>query len=553
MTDLAGITSLEGSGPRAAPPQRAAPGRGRRPRPGRRPTGRTWAVLWLVVLVWSVLGLLPEGEVVNPGGWSFFADFWAHAARPELSADFLADTLDATLTTVAFGVLGTLASVVIGLVLAPVMSQTWWAPATGSPVARALRGAGLLLTRVTVALPRGVHEAVWGLLLIGVLGRDPLVGVLAIAIPFGAITAKVYSELLDEADHAPYEMLRRSGAGRVSAAAYGLLPGLVPAATSYAFYRFECSLRSAVILGMIGAGGLGLQLSLAFAGLQYGQMWTSIYALIVLGAVIDRWGAWLRRGANPRRWGISGVLGLVLAVAAVGHLRPDPAAWFSADTVDRLGRLVDDLVPPALPAGGLFELVSRSVETLQMSVLAISIAATLGVVVALVAARGATSPARRVAAWAARQLLLVTRAVPPPVWALLVLFVVFPGPLPGAIALGIYTFGILGRLFAEAVEELDPRPRQALTQLGAPGTASFAYASLPAALGQLVSFTLYRWEVTARETVVVGVVGAGGLGRLLEEQRAGFDYPAMAGTVLALIAVCLLVDLLSLAVRSSLR
>ena len=73
---------------------------------------------------------------------------------------------------------------------------------------------------------------------------------------------------------------------------------------------------------------------------------------------------------------------------------------------------------------------------------------------ALLATRGATSRPRRLSSWAARLLLLLTRAVPPPVWALLVLFVVFPGPLPGAIALGVYTFGVLGRLFAEAIEEL---------------------------------------------------------------------------------------------------
>jgi phosphonate transport system permease protein len=240
-------------------------------------------------------------------------------------------------------------------------------------------------------------------------------------------------------------------------------------------------------------------------------------------------------------------------VGSVWHLAPDLSRWFSGRTLELLGRLVDDLVPPQLPEGGWTALLERTVETLQMSVVGISLAAMLGVAVALLAARGSGSPLRALLGWGARQVLLVTRAVPPPVWALLLLFVIFPGPLPGALALGIYTFGILGRLFAEVVEELDQRPRDALVALGASPMTSFAYASVPAAAGQLIAYTLYRWEVTARETVVVGVVGAGGLGRMLEQQRAAFDYDAMATTVLALIVVCVVVDLLSLAVRTSLR
>jgi phosphonate transport system permease protein len=398
-----------------------------------------------------------------------------------------------------------------------------------------------------------VHEAVWGLLLVSVLGRDPVVGVLAIAIPFGAITAKVYSEILDEADHGPYDAFRAAGAGRLTALCYGVVPTTLGALTSYAFYRFECSVRAAVILGMIGAGGLGFQLALSFQGLQYEQMWTSLYALIALSAGADRWGAWLRRGGSPTRTRLTAVLAALLAVASVWHLAPEASRWSSTRTWRLIAQLADDVTPLRLPREGWAGLVGGAVETLQMSILAAVLATVLGAAVALVAARGGTSPGRRVAGWGARTLLLVTRAVPPPVWALLVLFVVLPGPLPGALALGIYTFGILGRLFAEVVENLDPRPRNALEQLGAAPLASFAYAVVPAAAGQFASLSLYRWEVAVRETVIVGIVGAGGLGRMLEQQRAAFDHPAMATTVLALVALSFLVDALSVGIRRSLR
>jgi phosphonate transport system permease protein len=547
VTGLPGISVLEAA---------RQPARVRRVRTGLAGglSRSAWAVLCALAVGWALVSFVGSGrQVVNAAGLPLFGKFWAAALQPDLSADYLRSTADAALTTVAFAVLGTALSVAAGAAVAPFLSQLWWAPQVGSRSARVRAAAGLITARAAAVLPRGVHEAVWGLLLVSVLGRDPLVGVLAIALPFGAITAKVYAEILDESDHRPYDALRSAGAGRVVALAYGLVPSAVPALTSYAFYRFECSIRAAVILGMIGAGGLGFELSLSFQGLQYDQLWTSLYALIVLSALVDRWGSWLRRGDGRRRWRLSAVLGVALAGASLVHLGPEVSRWFSRRTAHLLGRLLDDLTPLRLPRGGWSTLVAGSVETLQMSVLAASLATILGVAVAFVAARRSRPGWRLLPSWLARFVLLVTRAVPPPVWALLVLFVVLPGPLPGALALGLYTFGILGRLFAEVVENLDPRPRAVLEQLGATPLTSFAYATVPAAAGQFASYSLYRWEVALRETVIVGVVGAGGLGRLLEQQRAAFNYPAMATTVLTLIVLSLVVDALSVAIRRSLR
>ncbi|SDR89240.1 phosphonate transport system permease protein [Friedmanniella luteola] len=550
MSGLTGISSLEAA---------QQPGRSRRTGQaadrGRRRTGRRgWLLVAALALAWSVADLLGSGRpLLNPAGLPLLGAFWSAAARPDLSAAALRATAEAALTTVAFAVLGSALALVLGAAAAVPMSQTWWAPAGGRRPARAAATAGLLATRVAAGLPRGVHEAVWGLLLVSVLGRDPLVGVLAIALPFGAITAKVYSEIIDEADHGPHDAFRAAGAGRLTALCYGIVPSTLSSLTSYAFYRFECSIRAAVILGLIGAGGLGFQLSLSFQGLQYDQMWTSLYALVVLSAAVDGWGAWLRRGSSPVRGRLSAVLAALLAGASVWHLAPEASRWSSARTWRLLVELLDDVTPLRLPREGWPGLLAGAVETLQMSVVAAALATALGVAVAFVAARGATSPWGRGAGWLARSLLLVTRAVPPPVWALLVLFVVLPGPLPGALALGIYTFGILGRLFAEVVENLDGRPRDALVRQGAPPLTSFAYAVVPAAAGQFASLSLYRWEVAVRETVIVGLVGAGGLGRMLEQQRVAFDLPAMATTVLTLVALSLLVDAASIGIRRSLR
>lgn len=516
---------------------------------------RRWLVVAAVALAWALWSAgVGRRTLVNPGGWTLLSRFWEAALRPELSSSFLEVTGRATLTTVAFAVLGTALSVIIGVVGGVLTSETWWRQVRhGRRRVRTGLRPGWFVGRGMFSLPRGIHEAVWGLFLINVLGRDPLVGVLAIAIPFGAVTAKVFAELIDESAAGPFEALRDAGAGRITALAYAVFPRALPDMVSYAFYRLECSIRSAVILGMIGAGGLGFELNLAFQSLAYQEMWTLIYALVAISALADFWGATLRRRGTVGRVRRSMLGGAVLVVASWLYLGPDFDRLFSARTRELLDDITSAAWPPALPADGWTGLARRSIDTLQMSLLAIAIASGLAVLAAFLAARGGPSPLRRLLATGARLVLLVTRAIPSPVWALLVLFVLFPGPLPGAIALGLYNFGILGRLMAEVVENLDTRPGDALLGAGAGRLATFAYATVPLSATRFAAYSLYRWEVTVRETVVVGVVGAGGLGRLLEQQRAAFDYPGMLATVMALVVVCIVVDLVSASARRSLR
>ena len=540
MTATRGLTGLTSAEVGLLPDRR----RGRR-----RSDRRTWPLVALAAVGWSLWSAgVGRQELVNPGGWTLLHSFWTAALHPDLSAEFLGVTWRASLTTIAFAVLGTALSVAIGVVGGVLTSETWWRRTrTGRLRPGWYAGRGL------AGLPRGIHEAVWGLFLVNVLGRDPMVGILAIAVPFGAITAKVYAELIDEAARGPYDALRSAGVGRISALAYAVFPRTLPDFVSYAFYRLECSIRSAVILGMIGAGGLGLELNLTFQSLRYREMWTLIYALVAISALADAWGAGLRRRATTRGVRFSLGAGAALVVASFVQLRPDLGRLFAGRTRALLADITGSAWPPAAPADGWGGLARRAAETVEMSVLAIAIGGSLAVVAAFVAARGGETAARRVVALVARLLLLVTRAIPPPVWALLVLFVLFPGPLPGAVALGIYNFGILGRLMAEVVENLDGRPGAALGALGAGPASVFAYATLPLSAARFAAYSLYRWEVAVRETVVVGVVGAGGLGRLLEQQRAAFNYQGMLATVLALVVVSVAADLVSAGARRSLR
>ncbi|MGY1721068.1 PhnE/PtxC family ABC transporter permease [Blastococcus sp. SYSU DS0552] len=516
-----------------------------------------WGLAGLSLLGWALAGNgLFSGSVLNPAGTAQVGRFLSAALRPELGGEFLRVVAGSTLVTVAYAVLGAGLAVLLGALAAVPVSRTAWGG----------RRTGWLLTRGVLALPRGLQEAVWGLLLVNVLGLDPWVGVLAIAVPYGAITAKVFADLLDEVPRGSYDALLAAGAGRGTAALYGLLPAAAGGLLSYSFYRLECAVRSAVVLGLIGAGGLGYQLALSFTSLRWAQVWTTVYALALLCLLADVGGrAVRRRVAAPRRTGTGSrrdplltgaVLAVVAAVAwAAWYLALSPAALVSARTREQLAYLASAAWPPALDGDLLGDVWSTALEALRMSVLAIAFAAAGAVALAALAARppGPAGPVRRTAGVLTRLALLLLRAVPPPVWALVALFVLLPGVLPGALALGVYTLGVLGRLVGEAVEETDRRPAEALRAMGASPVGRWLYGSAPALAGPVLALSLYRWEVAIRDTVLVGLLGAGGIGVLLSARMSAFDWAGVTTVLAAIVLLTFLVDLVSDRARAAVR
>ncbi|MDA0266791.1 MAG: ABC transporter permease subunit [Cyanobacteria bacterium] len=547
-------------------------------------------VLGAIALSLAMTGIGRQ-PVLNLDGLPQLLQFLGASMTPDLQGDFLLTLAKATGVTFAYGVCGTVLSLGLGLVGGVLCSETWWRSVWPRHISRGRwvwRG-----LRWILALPRAIHVLVWGLLLMQVMGLEPLVAVLAIAIPFGAIVAKVFADIFDETPQAPLQALLATGTPPLNAWLYGLLPQALPNLLSYGFYRFECSLRAAAVLGIIGAGGLGYEILLSLQSLQYHQLWTGFYALMLLNGAVDLWSGLVRRRlgftsrldlnasrrtsspqphaatanrAPPRRdpmvLGSGVAAGITVPLCFAGlplhwGLLGDPQTW------QRLSTLLRDANPFPLTLAALGPLLPLSVQTLAMATVAIAMAGTLAMILSFPAAQtivlpggllrpGKTGPMRsfsmRSLPWGwvvlvgSRLLLLLCRAIPAPIWALVALYLFFPGVLPGAIALAIHNFGVLGRLMAEVNENLEDRPVRALRTLGSGTTGVLLYGILPQNLGRFLAYICYRWEVCLRETVIVGLVGTGGLGRLMTEQISSFDYPGLTLTLGALVVLTAGVD-----------
>lgn len=236
-------------------------------------------------------------------------------------------------------------------------------------------------------------------------------------------------------------------------------------------------------------------------------------------------------------------LGLVLAavVASFSYLGLDLRALFTHQSLRDMGRFLAEFFPPDLRPAFLAKVAWGALQTLAVSAVGTLLAAAAGVVLALPAAGRGGGVARA----ASRFLLNALRSVPELVWAALMVLAAGLGPFAGVLALALHTTGVLGRLFAETLENVPPACEAALRDAGSGAAAAFVYGALPHALPQWASYALYRWEMNIRMAAVLGFVGAGGLGQLLYYHLSLFQQAQAASVLLAMFVMVVAVDAVS--------
>lgn len=234
----------------------------------------------------------------------------------------------------------------------------------------------------------------------------------------------------------------------------------------------------------------------------------------------------------------------LLTVASFWTLDLQWAKFLSLDAMHRMGRFLGELMTPSTDTDFLRRLGIASLETLAMSALGTLLAAIAGLALALPASRSHPGdPAN----WRAPTRLVLNglRSIPELVWAALLIISAGLGPFAGTLALALHTTGVLGRLFAEAVENAPSGPAFALRTRGVPAGRVFLYATLPQILPQLLSYTLYRWENNIRAAAVLGVVGGGGLGQMLAFHMGLFHMNETSSILVAMILLVAMVDFAS--------
>ena len=504
---------------------------------------RLIGALATLVILWPLFQAaeVKPGVLFDPGNLKVIGNFLAGFLPPETGADFLGYLGKATLETLAIATAGMALAILIAVPMGYLATGAGREQPTLNPITRSL-----------LTILRGIPELVWALVFVRVFGLGPAAGVLALGLTYGGMLAKVYAEILESVDAAPTNALRHNGASRPLAMLYGLIPQASKELASYTVYRWECAIRASVVMGFVGAGGLGQLMDQAMKMLNGGEAATILLAFMVLVFSADGLSGWLRRAIDtppanrisPFGWWSIGTL-LMLFAAIVASFRGLDIGFgelFSAEAAHSIGEFVAGFFPPDLSGEWLSKVAKGIWETLAISVVGTLLAAIAGLLLALPKWRAPFS-----------FLLNTLRSVPELVWATITALAVGLGPFAGALALALHTAGVLGRLYAEALDNAPPNPGNALRLAGAPGGFAFLYGILPGAAPQLIAYTLYRWEMNIRMAAILGFVGAGGLGQLLYFELSLFHHAQASTVIIAMLLLSIAVDQASAWLRRRMR
>jgi phosphonate transport system permease protein len=237
---------------------------------------------------------------------------------------------------------------------------------------------------------------------------------------------------------------------------------------------------------------------------------------------------------------------------------------FSLESFEQIVNYIKKLFPPDFSPKVLQEALKGTVETFAISFMGTLMAVVIAVFIVFFASRnliysgllyemepkqGWKRAARMLPYLTAKSALNVLRTIPEMVWALIFVFLVGLGPFPGVLALGTHTGGVLGKLFGEVLEDVDPQPIESLQATGANRLQILFYGILPQVLPQFISYTLYRWEVNIRVAAVLGFVGAGGLGQRIHIAISLFLENQLLTLIIAVYVLVTVVDYLSAYLR----
>lgn len=427
--------------------------------------------------------------------------------------------------TVSFALIGIVLAVAGGFCLSLVFHLAW--------------------VRMFCAFIRSVHELFWAFIFMPVAGLSSLCGILAIAVPYAGVFAKVYDEIRQESDTRPDQALPEA-THVVSRFVYARLPLIYQDMKAYTAYRFECALRSSAILGFIGLPTIGYHLETAFSEGLYQEAAALLYLLYLLILSVRLW-------ARPRI-----IIFPVLAALAL-------TSWDTAFSLQSLSRfLFYDILPWPMRAQGFYDGTQTlafdfgailpwfwDIVTAQVlpGLLHTLVLTQMALVLTALLTLGALVPASRFffSGWVTlpvHGLLVALRTTPEYILAYMGLLIAGPSMLPALFALSLHNSGILAGILSGQVSRMTLGLDTAASRL-----SRYGYEVLPRIYSRFLAFLFYRWEVILRESAILGVLGITTLGHYIDSAIAKDHLDTALILILVTALLNMGVDLFSRTIR----
>jgi len=464
--------------------------------------------------------------------------------------------------TIALGLMSTIFSTILAIPVSFLAARNIMARAPGGTVI-------YYVTRTVLNIVRAIDTLIWGLIVVVWIGLGSFAGVIALTIHSVAALGKLFSEEVEHIDSGPIEAITATGANLIQTIRYAVIPQIVPPFLGYTLLRWDINMRSATIVGMVGGGGIGFYIVETLRKSAYPQYAAALWAIAIVVMIVDFVSAkWRER--------------IMVGTLQVTTQKPHPfytslRAWFyiligaavfvyfwNLSGID-LQKLFEpaptfvQLVRSFLSLNLEPEVVDNVVRQMIITVFQALLATTLGALAAIpfsfLAARNLTGKSR-FSIWIyylTRSLFNVLRSIEALLYVAIFFYWVSLGNFAGMLALAVTTFGLIGKLFSEAIENIDEGPLEAITATGATRLQAIVYGILPQIIPPFVSYAIYQWDINVRMATIVGVAGGGGIGTLLYHDYFAFLKYRSAGTAVALIVIVVaLMDFASAKLREKL-
>ncbi|WP_166997736.1 phosphonate ABC transporter, permease protein PhnE [Paramicrobacterium fandaimingii] len=473
-------------------------------------------------------------------GFGDIANLIARMMPP--STGEVSSLLSLAVETLWIAIAGTGLATIASIFLAAAASRHFSGPRIVSWVARGI-----------IIVTRAVPSLVFAIIFVRIFGLGPLAGGMAIAFHSVGMIGKMMSDIFEEQDPAPREAIAAVGANRAQNFIATTLSRALPAVTSVVLYRLDINIRASAVLGLVGAGGIGVALQTAIGSLDYQRAAGIICVIVVMLLVLelvsvlvgrtvsehaddntvsqlyaptaDRLAIGWNRGRVVRAAGA--VVAMCLVFVSLTQLSFTPERLLRA--WENVGTLLAGFIPPVITGDvmlGIFESVIMALT-----------ATTFGVIGGLVIAVLSTRHLVRFAplAIALRGLVVLMRAIPDIVYALVFVAALGLGPFPGFLALAISCIALASKFFTDSLQNIDPVPLRALEATGAGRLHVFVSGVWPQFVPSFIANSLFTSDLALRESAVLGIVGAGGIGFLLDESVATLNYQVTAGILIGLV------------------
>ncbi|PPI20203.1 phosphonate ABC transporter, permease protein PhnE [Rathayibacter sp. AY1B5] len=481
----------------------------------------------------------------------------------------------------------TLGLVLTGTVLAAMLSVPLaYLAASNTTPGNAARATARFLG----VLARAIPDVVLAMVFVLMFSLGSLPGILAIGLHSVGMISKLFADAIEQIDEGPRQAIRATGGSKLQEFTSGVLPQVLPSWVATVLHRNDINLRGSVILGYVGVAGLGLEMSYAFKSLQYGRgigIALVIFALCVAMEIVssslrtamlgrgstsgplDALARRLRRGrveprpapstpesALRRPWtparAKNAVAGVVAALVIVAGVVVSDITWSDALTFwARIPGVAAQFWPPSFGSYDAATMVEAMRETIAIALAAALLTVVASFVIGSLAARNVAP--NRTARGGFRLLLVAIRGIPELILAIVLIVISGLGTQAGTIALAVGGVGLLGKLIADSLEEVDSGPERALVATGATRLQVYAGATVPQGARAMLGHTFYLLDTNIRAATLLGIVGGGGIGYYLLNAAQGSNYATVTAIVLMILVTVLVVEALAMWMRKVLR